>query len=403
LNMENISMTSMVIKPKVRGFICTAAHPEGCYKVVEEQVNYVKHQGTFNGPKNVLVIGASTGYGLASRIVASFACQADTIGVSFERPAEGNRTASPGWYNTAAFEALAHQQGRYAKSIIGDAFSNEIKQQVVALLKQEHRPIDLLVYSVAAPRRTDPRTGATYSSVLKPIGQRYANKTVDPLTGVVKDIVIEPADEAEIAATEAVMGGDDWAMWIDLLLQEGLLAPKAITIAYSYIGPALTHPIYKDGTIGRAKQHLQQTAAALNKKLAALQGHALISVNKALVTQASAAIPVVPLYISILFKIMKEQGVHEGCIEQIYRLFKEHLYTEKQPLVNAEGAIRIDDKEMDAKIQTKVTELWEKITTDNIEALTDIKGYRDDFYRLFGFGLANVDYDREVDPNVAIN
>lgn len=390
----------MIIQPKIRGFICTTAHPIGCQKAVEQQIRYVQAQDKLMGPKNVLVIGASTGYGLASRIVPTFASGANTIGVFFEKEADEKRTASPGWYNSAAFETAAQQAGYYAKSINGDAFSNEIKEQTAALIRQDLKQVDLIIYSLASPRRVDPVTGQIYSSVLKPIGQSFTGKTVDAFRGEVKEVTIESATPEEVANTVAVMGGEDWEMWIDYLAQEKLLAPGVKTVAYSYLGPELTHTIYKNGTIGKAKDHLKMTADKLTQKLKTLQGEAVISVDKAVVTQASAAIPVVPLYISILFKIMKAKGIHEGCIEQIYRLFHDYLYSTTPLARDQEGYIRIDDKEMRADIQQAVKELWPQITSDNLSQLTDIKGYCDDFYQLFGFNLAGVDYAAEVDPNV---
>ena len=389
----------MIIEPKFRGFICTAAHPEGCYQSVLQQVEYVKSQGHFEGPENVLIIGASTGYGLASRISASFGFGAKTIGVFFERPASGKRTASAGWYNTAAFEKLATDAGYYAKSINGDAFSDEIKEQVAELIQKDLGKVDLVIYSLASPRRTDPKTGTTYSSSLKPLGETFTSKTVDPLSGVVKEISIEPAKNDDIDDTIKVMGGEDWEMWIDFLASKNLLADDAVTVAYSYIGPALTHAVYKNGTIGRAKDHLFDTAKKLDKKLS--NGRAYISVNKALVTQASAAIPVVPLYMSILFKLMKEKGTHEGCIEQIYRLLKDNVYGDKINL-DEEGRIRIDDLEMQPDIQSKIDELWSKVNTDNLNELTDIQGYRDEFYRLFGFDMNGIDYKADVNVDVKI-
>jgi len=392
----------MVIQPKVRGFICTTAHPVGCYKNVEEQINYVKSQGKLTGPKNVLVIGASTGYGLASRIAATFGAGAKTIGVFFEKEADEKRTATAGWYNTAAFEQIAHKEGHYAKSINGDAFSNEIKQQVADLIRQDLKQVDLIVYSLASPRRVHPNTGEVFSSVLKPIGESYTNKTVDPIRGEVKDVTLEAAVDQDVANTITVMGGEDWEMWIDFLAKENLLADGVTTLAYSYIGPVLTHPIYKDGTIGKAKDDLQKSADKLNQKLKTKQGQAFISVNKALVTQASSAIPVVPLYISLLYKLMKEKGTHEGCIEQIYRLYKDFIYTQQPKARDAEGRVRIDDLEMQADIQKKIEELWAQVTTENINQLTDLKGYCDDFYRLFGFNMNGVDYNKDVNPEVKI-
>jgi enoyl-[acyl-carrier protein] reductase/trans-2-enoyl-CoA reductase (NAD+) len=391
----------MIISPKVRGFICTTAHPTGCFEAVRRQIDYVKHQPRLTGPRNVLIIGASTGYGLASRIVTGFSSGAKTLGVAFERPASDKRTASPGWYNTAAFETLAHEQGLYATSIMGDAFSTEIKQQTIERIKSDLGQIDCLIYSLAAPMRVHPVSGHKFQSTLKPIGQNYTNKTVDTMTGEVKTVTLTPASEEEIANTVAVMGGEDWAMWVLALQAAGVLSDDFITMAYNYQGPVMTHPIYKNGTIGRAKDHLLATAHQLDKQLRPHGGQAFLSVNKALVTQASAAIPVVPLYISILYKIMKEQGTHEGCIEQIYRLFGSYVYEEHR-LVDDTDSVRIDDWEMQPDIQQKIMEIWPQVTTENVEALTDIAGYRQEFYRLFGFDFENVDYNAEVNPEVAI-
>lgn len=392
----------MHIQPKIRGFICTTAHPAGCAQAVAEQINYIKTKDKFSGPRNVLVIGSSTGYGLASRIAVTYGAGAKTIGVFFEKAADEKRTATAGWYNSAAFEQFAQRDGYYAKSINGDAFSEEVKQQTAEMIRQDMGKVDLIVYSLASPRRTDPRTGETHSSVLKPIGQTFTGKTVDAFRGEVKEVMIEPASTEEVASTVAVMGGDDWKMWIEYLAKENLLADGVKTVAYSYLGPALTHAIYKDGTIGRAKEDLKATAEHLTTFLQPLHGEAVISVDKAVVTQASAAIPVVPLYISILFKIMKEQGLHEGCIEQMERLMSQHLYADNKPSRDAEGYIRLDDLEMRPDVQEKVAKLWPQITTDNIAELTDIDGYRDDFYRLFGFNLAGVDYALDIDPIVEI-
>lgn len=393
----------MIVEPKVRGFICTTAHPVGCYESVKSQIDYVKSQPQIkSGPKNVLVIGASTGYGLASRIAATYGAGAKTIGVFFEKPATGKRTASAGWYNSAAFETIAHADGHYAKSINGDAFSDEIKQQVVDLIQADLGQIDLVVYSLASPRRKDPVSGEVFSSTLKPVGEEYKNKTVDPMTGVVSEIVLPPAEGDDVVNTVAVMGGEDWALWMAALDDAGVLADDVTTCAYSYVGPELTHPIYKNGTIGKAKDHLLATANQLDKELAPDGGRAFISVNKALVTQASSAIPVVPLYISILFKLMKAKGTHEGCIEQMYRLFHDRMYGGTELLVDDQGRVRVDDLEMDIETQQEIAPIWEKITTENIEALTDIAGYRQDFYQLFGFGLSHVDYQADVDIDVKI-
>ncbi len=392
----------MMIQPKVRGFICTTAHPDGCFQAVAEQINYIKSKEKFSGPLNVLIIGASTGYGLASRIAATYGAGAKTIGVFYEKEADEKRTASPGWYNTAAFENLAHRDGYYAKSINGDAFSLETKQRVIELIQRDLQKIDLVIYSLASPRRIHPLTGQTYTSVLKPTHQEFTGKTVDAFRGDVKSVTISPASAEEIENTIAVMGGEDWAMWIDALLANQLLAPNVKTIAYSYIGPVLTHAIYKDGTIGKAKDHLKKTADELNQKLAAISGQACISVNKALVTQASAAIPVVPLYIALLYKVMKAKGIHEGCIEQIYRLFHDFLYAAHPCACDASGFIRLDDLEMRDDVQAAIAANWDKVTSENVAALSDIAGYRHDFYRLFGFEMPNVDYAKEVNPIVDI-
>lgn len=395
----------MLVEPKVRGFICTTAHPVGCYQNVLDQVNYVKSQSRLpdtSKPKNVLVIGASTGYGLASRIAATYAANAKTIGVFFEKPASDKRTATAGWYNSAAFEKIAHQDGHYAKSINGDAFSDEIKKQVIDLIKSDLGKIDLVVYSLASPRRTHPKTGETFHSTLKPVGKSYRNKTVDTMTGEITDVSIEPANEEEIAHTVSVMGGDDWKMWMDALRAENLLADNVITFAYSYVGPELTHAIYKNGTIGKAKDDLLATAHTMDETLKKKGGRAFVSVNKALVTQASSAIPVVPLYMSILFKIMKEKKTHEGCIEQIYRLMHDFVYTGKSISVDEEQRVRIDDLEMQADVQKKIDEIWKIISTDNINQLADLAGYRRDFYKLFGFEVDGVNYQADVNIDVKI-
>ncbi|PTM58760.1 enoyl-ACP reductase FabV [Desmospora activa] len=391
----------MIVKPKFKGFICTTAHPAGCEQQVTEQIQYVKEQPKIEGPKRVLVIGSSTGYGLASRIVSAFGAGASTIGVCFERQAAGKRTATAGWYNMAAFEKAAQQEGLYAKTINGDAFSQEIKQQTLDLIKQDWGQVDLVVYSLASPKRVHPVTGEMFSSVIKPAGKPYTNKTVDFHSGKVSEVTIAPATEEEIRHTVAVMGGEDWKMWIDALQEADLLAPGATTIAYSYIGPALTHAVYRDGTIGIAKNDLEATARQLHDQLQELDGRAYISVNKALVTQSSSAIPVVPLYISMLFRIMKEKGLHEGCIEQMQRLFSDRLYAGEVP-VDDKGRIRLDDWEMKDEIQEAVTQLWEQVETANIDELSDLVGYRTDFFRLFGFEYDGIDYDKEIDVEVDI-
>lgn len=392
----------MIIEPRMRGFICLTAHPEGCEQNVIRQIDYVKSKGEIAGAKKVLVIGASTGFGLASRITSAFGSNASTIGVFFEKPAAEGKPGSPGWYNTAAFEKHAHKAGLYAKSINGDAFSNEIKQKTIDLIKKDLGQIDLVIYSLASPVRTNPTTGITHKSVLKPIGAPFTNKTVDFHTGIVSDITIEPCNNEDIENTIAVMGGEDWEMWINKLKEENLLAPKATTVAYSYIGPALTEAVYRKGTIGRAKDHLEATAFKISDTLKTLDGKAFVSVNKALVTQASSAIPVIPLYISLLYKTMKEKGIHEGCIEQIQRLFSERLYTGNTIAVDDKGRIRVDDWEMREDVQAKVAELWTKATTESLPGLGDLDGYKTDFYNLFGFKVENVDYTKDVNEVVEI-
>ncbi|ATC65323.1 enoyl-[acyl-carrier-protein] reductase FabV [Nibricoccus aquaticus] len=392
----------MVIKPKVRGFVCVTAHPAGCAAHIQEQIDYVKSKGLLkNGPKKVLVIGASTGFGLSSRITATFGCQADTLGIFFERPSEEGRPATPGWYNTIAFTNAARAAGRYAKNINGDAFSDDIKKQAIEAIKADLGQVDLVVYSLASPRRTHPKTGVVHKSCLKPVGQTYTNKTVDTDKGVVSEITIEPANEAEIADTTAVMGGEDWEMWIDALLEANVLAPGATTVSYSYIGPEVTWAIYKNGTIGLAKNDLERAAKSLDAKLKAHgYGRAFISVNKALVTQASSAIPVVPLYISILYKLMKARGTHEGCIQQIQRLFATEMYNGSALNFDDARRVRIDDLEMRPDVQEEVKKIWPQITTENLPSLTDIAGYRTEFLKMFGFGLPGIDYEADIEPHV---
>lgn len=387
----------MIVAPKIRGFICTTAHPEGCAANVRSQIDYVRSRGPQpRSPKKVLVIGASTGYGLASRIVPAFGGGAATIGVFFEKPGAPNKTGSAGWYNSVAFEEAAAEAGLYARSFNGDAFSDEIKAAVIAAIREDLGQVDAIVYSLASPRRTDPKSGEVYKSVLKPIGQSYSQKNLNTDTAEVNSVTIEPAVEEEIAHTVKVMGGEDWALWIEALAAEGLLAEGFTTVAYSYIGPDLTYPIYTNGTIGRAKEHLEETAAALNGRFG--DGTAYVSVNKALVTQASSAIPVVPLYISLLYKVMKEKGLHEGCIEQIQRLFADHLANGEKPVLDQKGRIRIDDWEMRDDIQSAVAAAWDQVDTSKLNQLSDFAGYKQEFLRLFGFGLEGVDYERETDP-----
>ncbi|MGN0604733.1 MAG: enoyl-ACP reductase FabV [Oscillospiraceae bacterium] len=389
----------MVVKPKIRGFICTTAHPTGCDAAVKAQIDYVKSQPAVNGAKKVLVIGSSMGYGLASRISAAFSCKAATIGVIFDKPGTEGKTGSAGWYNTAAFEKYAHAEGLYAKTINGDAFSQAVKDEVIDLIKKDLGKVDLVVYSLAAPRRTL-ADGTTVSSVLKTTSQSYTNKTIDMRNMTISDITIDPATEEEIDNTVKVMGGEDWFDWIKQMERENVLAENAVTVAYSYIGPELTHPIYYDGSIGRAKAHVAATAGMINNVVSGVKAY--VSVNKALVTQSSSAIPIVPLYISILFKVMKEAGNHEGCIEQMQRLFAEKLYSGKPVPTDSENRIRMDDLEMQPEIQAKVTELWNKISTETLSDCADITGYQHDFSELFGFDVPGIDYDADVDPIVPI-
>jgi enoyl-[acyl-carrier protein] reductase/trans-2-enoyl-CoA reductase (NAD+) len=387
----------MIIVPKTRGFICTTAHPDGCAAHVQEQIDHVRSRPQpGNMPKNVLVVGASTGYGLASRVVSAFSGSASTLGVFFEKPPTERKTASAGWYNSAALEAAARADGLYARSINGDAFSGEIKQRAVSEIKASMGQIDCVVYSLASPRRTDPQSGEVYRSCLKPIGQIYTQKNINTDKAEVNEVTIESASEEEIAGTVKVMGGEDWELWIDALLEAGALADGATSVAYSYIGPELTWPIYKEGTIGRAKVHLEESCARIRGKLESTGGRAFVSVNKAVVTQASSAIPVVPLYISILFKKMKEEGLHEDCIEQIQRMFTDHLDNGAQ--LDDAGRIRIDDWEMREDIQAHVAGVWQQITSGNLRELSDFEGYQKNFLKLFGFGLAGVDYGAECDP-----
>lgn len=389
----------IVIKPRIRGFICVTAHPIGCAAHVQEQIDYVKKQGPIAGaPKKVLVIGASTGYGLASRISAAFGGGAGTVGVFFEKISEGGKPATAGWYNTLAFDRAAKAAGLYSHSINGDAFSDDIKAKTIEVIKRDLGQVDLVVYSLASPVRMHPRSGTLFRSTLKPIGRSFTAKTLDTDKEVVKDITIEPANDQEIADTLQVMGGEDWQMWIDALKEADVLAAGAQTVAYSYIGPEVTWPIYRDGSIGQAKADLEKTAVKLNKDLASINGKAYVSINKALVTQASSAIPVVPLYISLLYKVMKEKGLHEGCIEQIYRLFAENMYGTKNLNLDSTGRIRIDDKEMQADVQSAVDALWGQVTTENLKTISDFDTYRTDFLKLFGFGLPGVNYDEPVDP-----
>ncbi len=392
----------MIIEPRMRGFICLTAHPAGCEQNVKNQIAYVQSKGIIDGPKRVLVIGASTGFGLASRITSAFGSNAATLGVFFEKAPSEGKTASPGWYNSAAFEKEASKAGLYAKSINGDAFSNEVKQQAIDLIKADMGQIDLVIYSLASPVRMHPTTGVLHRSTLKPIGGTFTNKTVDFHTGNVTQVSIEPANQEDIDNTVVVMGGEDWAMWMNALKEANVLADGATTVAYSYIGPEVTEAVYRKGTIGRAKDHLEATAFEISKDLASLNGKAYVSVNKALVTQASSAIPVIPLYISLLYKIMKAEGIHEGCIEQIQRLYQQRLYTGQAVPTDDKGRIRIDDWEMREDVQAKVAALWKESTTESLPEIGDLAGYKQDFLNLFGFGFEGVDYLAEADEMVQV-
>ena len=383
----------MIVEPKVKGFICTTAHPAGCKESVRRQIAYCKEKGMVEGPKKVWVIGSSTGYGLASRIAVTYGYGADTIGVAFERESNGRRTATAGWYNTKAFEEFAKEDGYYAKSFNGDGFSEEMKNQVIETIRKDFGKVDMVVYSMAAPRRTMP-DGTTVSSVLKTVGKELTNKTIDLRNNEIKDVTVPVANEEEIENTVKVMGGEDWEAWIQALVDADVLSDNAVTLAYSYIGPELTHAIYKEGSIGQAKKHLFDTSKKLTKEFEAKGLKAYISVNKALVTQSSAAIPIVPLYISLLYKIMKKEGLHEGCIEQMNRLFINKLPAKE---TDAEGYIRLDDWEMEDKVQNEITKLWGLVTTENIGELGDIEGYWEDFYHMFGFHYDNVDYSADVE------
>jgi len=392
----------MIIEPRMRGFICLTAHPKGCEQNIKNQIEYVKSKGKINGPKRVLVIGASTGFGMASRITSAFGSDAATIGVFFEKEPSEGKTASPGWYNSAAFETEAHKAGLYAKSINGDAFSNEVKQQTIDMIKADLGQIDLIIYSLASPVRQHPVTGVLHRSTLKPIGSTFTNKTVDFHTGNVTQVSIEPANQEDIDNTVVVMGGEDWAMWIDAMKKAGVLADGATTIAYSYIGPEVTEAVYRKGTIGRAKDHLEATAFEITEKLKDINGKGYVSVNKALVTQASSAIPVIPLYISLLYKIMKAEGIHEGCIEQIQRLYADRLYTGNTVPTDEKGRIRIDDWEMRADVQERIAKLWLESTTETLVELGDLAGYKQDFLNLFGFGFDGVDYQADTNEMVMV-
>jgi enoyl-[acyl-carrier protein] reductase/trans-2-enoyl-CoA reductase (NAD+) len=388
----------MVIKPMIRNNICMNAHPEGARALVNEQIDYVRQRKPIDGPKRVLVIGGSTGYGLATRIAATYGSGAGTINVAYESPAKGSRTATIGWYNTHAFEERARGDGYVAESLFGDAFSHEMKQNTIDRIKELFGSVDLVVYSLASGVRVDPDTGERYTSVLKPVGSSYESKSIDTKQGEIKDVRVEPATEEEIERTVKVMGGEDWQLWIHRLMEAGVLAEGAKTVAYSYIGPDLTRPLYRDGTIGRAKEHLEATADELSSKLSSIGGEAFISVNKAIVTRASSVIPVVSLYLAILYRVMKRKGLHEDAIEQMYRLLKERLYDGDEVPTDEEGRIRLDDWEMREDIQEEVSRLWEEVDGENVEELADVEGLQSDFLHIHGFGFDSVDYEKDVEP-----
>lgn len=393
----------MIIKPKYRGFICTTAHPQGCTANVKEQIDYIRSlPAVTEGPKKVLVIGSSTGFGLAARITAAYGCGAETFGIFFEKPPTETKTGSAGYYNSAAFEDFAKQEGLYAASINGDAFSHEVKKQTIDALKAKMGAVDLVIYSLASPRRTDPDTGEVYSNVLKPIGKSVTQKNLNTDKLLVGEVTIEPASEEEIAGTIKVMGGEDWELWMNELSKAGLLAPNCKTIALSYIGDKITWPIYGNAAIGKAKEDLDRAVTEINQKLESISGQANVAVLKAIMSQASSAIPIMPLYLSILFKVMKENGTHEGTIEQLYRLYTEGLYTDT-PRMDDHNRFRMDEKELTPAVQDKVEEIWKKINTDNLQQISDTEGYRTEFLRLFGFGLDGVDYEAETSPMVEAN
>ena len=389
----------MVIEPRIRHNICLTAHPLGCAAQVRAQIRYVRSRGPLpRGPRRVLVIGASNGYGLAGRIVSAFAAGAATVGVAYERPGLPDRSATAGWYNTEAFRQEAAAAGLPAWDVNGDAFTDEVKAEVVDRVRAETGPLDLVIYSIAAPRRIDPRTGEIYSSVIKPIGRAFTAKSIDFRSGAIAESTAEPATEAEIAHTIKVMGGEDWELWVNRLLAAGALAPGCRTVALSYIGPELTQAIYRQGTLGRAKADLEQTAGRLTGVLAGISGRALVSVNKALVTRASAVIPGVSLYIALLYRAMKARGLHEGCIHQMDRLLRDALYADRPAALDPQGRIRLDDREMRPDVQAQVIESWAKVTTENLTEFADLTGFREEFLRHHGFGMPGIDYTQPVDP-----
>ncbi len=393
----------MIIKPKIRGFICTTTHPQGCDANVQQQIQYTQSKGQIDqGPKRVLVIGSSSGYGLSSRIAAAFGCGAATIGVFFEKPGTEKKTGTAGWYNSAAFDKAAKAAGLYSKSLNGDAFSHQAKQRVIELIKEEMGQVDLVVYSLASPVRKLPDTGEVVRSCLKPIGETYRSTAVDTNKDCIIETEVEPASEQEIADTITVMGGQDWELWINALDQAGVLAEGCRSVSYSYIGTDITWPIYWDGALGKAKIDLDRAAAEIDSKLAKRGGGANVAVLKSVVTQASSAIPVMPLYIAMAFKVMKQLGLHEGCMEQIDRLFRSQLFNTDRTALNTDeqNRIRMDDWELRDDVQDACRAIWPQVTTENLFELTDYQGYKDEFLRLFGFGIEGVDYDADVSPLV---
>ena len=391
----------MIIKPRVRGFMCITTHPLGCELNVKNQIDYIKAQSPIGSPKRVLVIGASTGYGLAARITAAFGSGASTLGVFFEKPGTERKPGTAGWYNTAAFHKFAEQDGVYAKSINGDAFSDEIKDKAIATIKEDMGQIDLVIYSLAAPRRQHPKTGEVFNSTLKPVGKNITMRGINTDKEEIQEFSMEAANQKEIDDTVAVMGGEDWQMWMDALADAGVLAEGAKTTAFTYIGEKITWDLYWDGTIGQAKKDLDTRVIGIREKLAAHGGDARVSVLKGVVTQASSAIPIMPLYLSMLFKEMKNNGTNEGCIEQLYRLFTECLYNDT-PRTDEEGRLRVDELEMDPEVQAAVASAWSNISTENLIETTDFRGYKQEFLKLFGFEVDGVDYEAEVNPEVEI-
>jgi len=396
----------MIITPKIRGFICTTTHPTGCDLNIKQQIEFTQQKGAIkNGPKKVLIIGASSGYGMSSRIAAAFGSGAATIGVFFEKAATERKTGTAGWYNSAAFEKYAAEAGLYAKSINGDAFSNEARDQVIQLIKDDLGEIDMVVYSLASPVRKMPDSGEVIRSVLKPIGETYRSTAIDTSRDVIINAEIEPANEAEIADTVTVMGGEDWELWINALSAAGVLADNARTVAYSYIGSDITWPIYWHGALGKAKEDVDRAAHALNAKLSANGGGANVAVLKSVVTQASSAIPVMPLYLSMVFKVMRQANIHEGCMDQIYRLFADRLYNNLNPaeLVDDNNRLRLDDWELREDVQQACRDLWPQITSENLSEMSDYRLYKSEFLKLFGFGIDGIDYEADVDPLVEFN